>query len=64
MINIKIKPAVIVTAKNGYLLGSLPVLAFVGFIFFRSVKLRKALPDLPDIPDSPELSDSPDLLES
>ena len=44
MINIKFKPAGIATAKNGYLLGSLPFLAFVGFIFFRSVKPRKALP--------------------
>ena len=45
MINIKFKPTGIITAKNGYLLGSLTVLAFVGFIFLRSVKRRKALPD-------------------
>ena len=45
MINIKFKPTGIITAKNGYLLGSLTVLAFVGFIFLRSVKPRKALPD-------------------
>ncbi len=45
MINVKFKPAGIYTAKNRYLLGSLPVLAFVGFIFLRSVKPRKALPD-------------------
>ena len=45
MINIKFKPTGISTAKNGYLLGSLPFLAFVGFIFFRSVKLRSALPN-------------------
>jgi hypothetical protein len=44
MINIKFKPTGIITAKNGYLLGSLPFLAFVGFIFLRSVKPRKALP--------------------
>ena len=44
MINIKFKPTGIITAKNGYLLGSLAVLAFVGFIFFRSVKPKKALP--------------------
>jgi hypothetical protein len=44
MINIKFKPAGIITAKNGYLLGSLAVLAFVGFIFLRPVKPRKALP--------------------
>jgi len=42
VINIKFKPAEIVTTKNGYLLGTLPVLAFVGFIFFRSVKPRRA----------------------
>ncbi len=45
MINIKFKPTGIITAKNGYLLGSLSVLAFVGFIFFRSVKSRSALPE-------------------
>lgn len=45
MINIKLKPAGINTVKNGYLLGSLPFLAFVGFIFFRSVKPGRALPN-------------------
>src|ERR1700749_1781469 len=44
-IDIKFKPTGIITAKNGYLLGSLPLLAFVGFIFFRSVKPRRALPN-------------------
>lgn len=44
MINIKFEPTGITTAKNGYLLGSLPFLAFVGFIFLRSVKPRRALP--------------------
>ena len=45
MVNIKFKPTGINTAKNGYLLGSLSFLAFIGFIFLRSVKPRKALPD-------------------
>ena len=44
MINVKFKPTGMNTAKNGYLLGSLPFLAFVGFIFLRSVKPRRALP--------------------
>jgi len=44
VINIKFKPAGIITAKNGYLLGSLPFLAFIGFIFSRSVKPRRASP--------------------
>lgn len=44
-INIKFKPTGITTAKNGYLLGGLSFLAFVGFIFWRSVKPPKALPD-------------------
>ena len=44
-INIKFKPTGITTATNGYLLGGLSFLAFVGFIFWRSVKPRKALPD-------------------
>ncbi|MGF7080498.1 winged helix-turn-helix domain-containing protein [Mucilaginibacter sp. UYCu711] len=42
MINLKFKPVGIYTAVNGYVLGSLPFLAFVGFIFLRS-KPRKAL---------------------
>jgi hypothetical protein len=45
MINIKFKPTGITTAKNGYFLGALLFLAFVGFIFLRSVKPRKALPE-------------------
>jgi hypothetical protein len=45
MINIKFKPTGIITAKNGYLLGCLPFLAFVGFIFLRSAKPQRALPD-------------------
>ncbi|WP_255372866.1 winged helix-turn-helix domain-containing protein [Chitinophaga sp. YR573] len=44
MINIKFKPIGINTAKNRYLLGSLPFLAFVGFIFLRSAKPRRTLP--------------------
>ena len=45
MINIKFKPAGIVTAKNGYFLGGLAVLAFVGFIFFKPVKPQNILPE-------------------
>ncbi len=45
MVNIKFKPTGINTAKNGYLLGSLSFLAFIGLVFFRSVKPRKAEPD-------------------
>lgn len=44
IINIKFKPTGIITAKYGYLLGSLSLLAFVGFIFLKSVKPRKPLP--------------------
>ena len=43
LINIKFKPTGINTARNRYLLGSLPLLAFVGLIFLRSVKPRKAI---------------------
>jgi DNA-binding winged helix-turn-helix (wHTH) protein len=42
-INIKYKAAGINTAKNGYLLGSLPFLALVGFLIFRSVIPRRAV---------------------
>jgi Transcriptional regulatory protein, C terminal len=44
MINIRFKPTGLNTAKTVYLLGSLPVLAFVGFIFFRLLTPRKATP--------------------
>lgn len=44
VVDIKFKPPGINTAKNGYLLGSLPFLAFVGFVFVRAVKPRKAVP--------------------
>lgn len=44
MINIKFKPTGISTAKNEYLLGSLTFLAFVGFVYLRSVKPGSALP--------------------
>jgi hypothetical protein len=43
MINIRFKPAGINIARNGYLLGTLPLLAFVGFIFLRTVKPRRAI---------------------
>ncbi|WP_412467962.1 winged helix-turn-helix domain-containing protein [Pedobacter sp. KLB.chiD] len=45
MIDIQMRPTGIITKKNGYLLGSLPFLAFVGFIFLRSVKPRRDLPN-------------------
>lgn len=45
MINIKFKPTEIITAHGKYLLGSLSILAFVGFIFLKSFKSRKEIPD-------------------
>jgi DNA-binding winged helix-turn-helix (wHTH) protein len=45
LINIKFKSTGLTTVKNMYLLGSLPFLAIVGFVFFRSVKPRRVLPD-------------------
>jgi len=45
MINIKFKPTGINSTTKGYILGGLPLLAFVGFIFLRSVKPRRVLPD-------------------
>lgn len=47
IIDVKFKPAGIVTAKGGYVLGSLSVLAFVGFVFFKSAKPRRAMPSNP-----------------
>jgi hypothetical protein len=45
MINVKFKPTGLNTAKKGYLLGSLLFLAFVGLVFLRTVKPRRALPN-------------------
>jgi DNA-binding winged helix-turn-helix (wHTH) protein len=45
MINIKFKPTGIITAKNEYFLGGLLFLGLVGFIFLRTVKPRRTLPD-------------------
>ena len=44
VIVLKFKPDVLSLSKNGYLLGSLPLLAFVGFIFMKSSKSRNSLP--------------------
>lgn len=52
IINIKFKPTVMITAKNGILLGGLTVFAFVGFIFMGSVKPKKVLPELSDTQDT------------
>lgn len=45
MINVKFKTPGINTVKTRYLLASLPFLAFMGFLFLRSVKPRRALPE-------------------
>ena len=44
-INIKFKPTGVNATTKGYILGGLPFLAFIGFIFFRSVKPRRVLPN-------------------
>jgi len=51
MIDLKFKPTGTVTAKKHLLLGSIPFLAFVGFIFLRSVK-----PNSTSIQESMDLS--------
>ncbi len=43
IISVKFKPEEMTIAKNRYLLGGLPLLAFVGFIILRSVKPRGVL---------------------
>ncbi|GAB2972534.1 hypothetical protein GCM10027049_02960 [Mucilaginibacter puniceus] len=45
IIDIKFKPKGMNILGNGYLLGGLPFLAFVGFMFLRSTKPRKELPN-------------------
>jgi hypothetical protein len=42
LINVKFKSSGMTLAKSGYLLGSLPLLAFIGFMFFRSAKPQVA----------------------
>lgn len=42
-INIKFEQAEINTVKYSYLLGSLPFLAFGGFVFFRNIRRRKSV---------------------
>ena len=44
-ITIKFKPTGVNATTKGYILGGLPFLAFIGFIFFRSVKPRRVLPN-------------------
>jgi hypothetical protein len=45
LVNIKFKPAGITTSRNKYFLGALLFLALIGFIFWRSFKPRKDLPE-------------------
>jgi len=45
IINIKFRPSGILTAKNGYLLGALSFLVFIGFIFRRPARPHHTLPD-------------------
>lgn len=47
IINIQFKASALIASKNGYLLGGLPVLAFVGLLYFRSRKPAKTLEQLP-----------------
>ncbi len=60
MINIKFKPTGLTSAKNGYFLGGLSFLAFVGFVFLRAVKPRRTLTGIPALADAdaPEIPDS------
>jgi len=44
-ISIKFKPTGLNATTKGYILGGLPFLAFIGFIFLRSVKPRRGFPN-------------------
>jgi DNA-binding winged helix-turn-helix (wHTH) protein len=48
IINIRFKPSGLSATTGGYLLGGLPILAFVGFLFFRSAKPRRDVLDNQD----------------
>ncbi len=45
LINIKFKQSGSNRARNGLLLGSLPLLAFLGYVFLRSGRAKKVLPE-------------------
>jgi DNA-binding winged helix-turn-helix (wHTH) protein len=47
IINIQFKASSFIASKNGYLLGSLPVLGLVGLLYFRSRKPAKTLQEVP-----------------
>lgn len=47
ILDIQFKSSLFIDSKNGYLLGGLPVLAFVGLLYFRSRKPAKTLEQLP-----------------
>jgi DNA-binding winged helix-turn-helix (wHTH) protein len=54
LINIRFQAAVTHTAKNGYLLGSLALVALLGFIFFRPAQPRSVVPEKQSaIPEDP-----------
>ncbi|OYU55029.1 MAG: transcriptional regulator [Chitinophagaceae bacterium BSSC1] len=48
VISIQFKDALI-SAKSGYLLGSLPILAFIGLLFFRTAKPKKDVQVIHDV---------------
>ncbi len=48
VIDVKFKPSGITAVKAGYVLGGLPLLAFISFIFFRSVKFKSTTQDAQD----------------
>ena len=52
LVNIKFKPAGNPIAKNGYFFGALFLLALGGFIFWRSAKPRKVIPESSDLAES------------
>jgi DNA-binding winged helix-turn-helix (wHTH) protein len=58
LLNIKFGPTGIITAKNGYLLGSLTILAFVGAFFLRFAKPRKVLLTSQPTDDSQPVDDN------
>ncbi|MCD8742094.1 winged helix-turn-helix domain-containing protein [Mucilaginibacter roseus] len=47
VIDVKFKPTGITVIKNGYVLAGFPFLAFVGFVLFRSVKLKNTITNAP-----------------
>ncbi len=64
MINIKFKPTGTDKAMIGYLLASLPFLAFAGFVFFKSAKPQRVTTNVSDMTTIGQSGSAPVLIDA